>query len=219
MMKEQLIEVIEREKLIVIVRGVKTEKLIELGEALYDGGVRLMEITFDATGAVSDEMTAEGISLLAKYFAGRMHIGAGTVITEKQVELTWRAGGTFIISPDTNEAVIAKTKELGMISIPGALTPTEAQKAHRAGADFVKLFPAGSLGASYLKAICAPLSHIRFLVVGGIDEKNIPEYRKAGARGFGIGSAIVNAKALEQCDAAQLTALAKKYVDTIEKLD
>ena len=106
-----------------------------------------------------------------------------------------------------------------MISIPGALTPTEAQKAHRAGADFVKLFPAGSLGASYLKAICAPLSHIRFLVVGGIDEKNIPEYRKAGARGFGIGSAIVNAKALEQCDAAQLTALAKKYVDTIEKLD
>ena len=219
MMKEQLIEVIEREKLIVIVRGVKTEKLIELGEALYDGGVRLMEITFDATGAVSDEMTAEGISLLAKHFAGRMHIGAGTVITEKQVELTWRAGGTFIISPDTNEAVIAKTKELGMISIPGALTPTEAQKAHRAGADFVKLFPAGSLGASYLKAICAPLSHIRFLVVGGIDEKNIPEYRKVGARGFGIGSAIVNAKALEQCDAAQLTALAKKYVDTIEKLD
>lgn len=218
-MVEQLIEVIEREKLIVIVRGVKTEKLIELGEALYDGGVRLMEITFDATGAVSDEMTAEGISLLAKHFAGRMHIGAGTVITEKQVELTWRAGGTFIISPDTNEAVIAKTKELGMISIPGALTPTEAQKAHRAGADFVKLFPAGSLGASYLKAICAPLSHIRFLVVGGIDEKNIPEYRKAGARGFGIGSAIVNDKALEQCDAAQLTALAKKYVDTIEKLD
>ena len=148
-----------------------------------------------------------------------MHIGAGTVITEKQAELTWRAGGTFIISPDTNEAVIAKTKELGMISIPGALTPTEAQRAHRAGADFVKLFPAGSLGASYLKAICAPLSHIRFLVVGGIDEKNIPEYRKAGARGFGIGSAIVNAKALEQCDAAQWTALAKKYVDTIEKLD
>ena len=177
-MMEQLIEAIEREKLIVIVRGVKTEKLIELGEALYEGGVRLMEITFDATGAVSDEMTAEGIALLVKHFSGRMHIGAGTVITEKQAELTWRAGGTFIISPDTNEAVIAKTKELGMISIPGALTPTEAQKAHRAGADFVKLFPAGSLGSSYLKAISAPLSHIRFLVVGGIDEKNIPEYRK-----------------------------------------
>ena len=70
-----------------------------------------------------------------------------------------------------------------------------------------------------LKAISAPLSHIRFLVVGGIDEKNIPEYRKAGARGFGIGSAIVNAKALAQCDAAQLMSLAKKYVETIEKLN
>ena len=219
MMREQLIEAIEREKLIVIARGVKTEKLIGLAEALYEGGVRLMEITYDATGAVSDETTAEGITLLAKHFAGRMYIGAGTVITEKQVELTRRAGGSFIISPDTNEAVIAKTRELDMVSIPGALTPTEAQRAHRAGSDFVKLFPAGSLGASYLKAISAPLSHIRFLVVGGIDEKNIPEYRKAGARGFGIGSAIVNAKALAQCDVAQLTSLAKKYVETIEKLN
>ena len=211
-MNEQLIEAIEKEKLIVIVRGVKTEKLIELGEALYEGGVRLMEITFDATGAVSDEMTAEGIALLAKHFAGRMHIGAGTVITEKQVDLTWRAGGTFIISPDTNEAVIAKTKELGMISIPGALTPTEAQKAHRAGADFVKLFPISTLGASYLKAIRAPLSHIRFLAVGGVRLENMSEYLAAGAVGFGIGVGDAEKKAIAEGNFAFIEEKCRAFV-------
>ena len=89
------------------------------------------------------------------------------------VELTKAAGGTFIISPNTNKKVIAKTCELGMVSIPGALTPTECVDAHEAGADFVKLFPITNLGSGYVKAMKAPLSHIRFLGVGGIDENNM----------------------------------------------
>ena len=180
-MRNEIIRLIEKEKLIVIVRGIETEKLIPLAEAMYAGGVRLLEITYDATGKRSDEETAEQIALLVNHFAGRMCIGAGTVLTEKQVILTKNAGGLFIISPDTNPHVIAKTKACDMVSIPGAFTPTEAQMAHRSGADFVKLFPMDSLGADYLKAIKAPLSHIRFLAVGGINEMNMSSYQKAGA--------------------------------------
>ena len=155
-MREQIIQTVEKEKIIVIVRGVEREKLIPLAEAMYQGGIRLLEITYSANGKVSDEDTAENIRLLAKHFEGRMYIGAGTVLTEKQVELTAQAGGKFIISPDTYPEVIKKTRELGLVSMPGALTPSEMQTAHRSGADFIKIFPITSLGASYVKAVKAP---------------------------------------------------------------
>ena len=211
-----MIRLIEEEKLIVIVRGAEKEKLIPLAEAMYEGGVRLLEITYDATGKTPDFQTAENIAALVKHFNGRMQIGAGTVLTENQVELTYKAGGKFIISPDTNTEVIQKTKNLGLVSIPGALTPTEVQAAYRAGADFVKLFPMDSLGAAYLKAIKAPLSHIRFLAVGGIDENNIALYKKAGVHGFGIGSNIVRKDLLARGDYHALTMLAQKYVSEIK---
>jgi 2-dehydro-3-deoxyphosphogluconate aldolase/(4S)-4-hydroxy-2-oxoglutarate aldolase len=102
-----------------------------------------------------------------------------------------------------------------MVSIPGALTPTEVQTAHLAGADFVKLFPLDAMGAGYLKAIAAPLSHIRFLAVGGIDLSNMETYRKAGAKGFGIGSNIVNKQWIHDGRFDEITALAKAYVDAV----
>ena len=113
-MREEIIKAIEKEKLIVIVRGIAKEKLLPLAKAMYDGGIRLMEITYDATGKTSDEETASCISLLAENFRGKMMIGAGTVLTERQVALTSAAGGCFIISPDTNPAVIKKTKEMNI---------------------------------------------------------------------------------------------------------
>ena len=212
-MEQAIINAIEREKLIVIVRGVEKEKLIPLAEALREGGVRLLEVTYSADGRVSDEETATRIGMLASHFEGRMLIGAGTVLSERQVELTHRAGGCFIISPDTYEGVIQKTKQLGMISIPGALTPSEITRALRAGADFVKLFPITSLGSAYVKAVRAPLSHIRFLAVGGVDEYNMKEYHAAGACGFGIGSNIVNKKLIEAGDFLAVTSLAQRFVD------
>ena len=210
-MRSRVIEAIEREKIIVIVRGVAADKLIPLAEAMYEGGIRLLEVTYSADGSVSDEETAKNIEMLSKHFEGRMYIGAGTVITEKQVELTKKAGGKFIISPDTYENVIRKTRELDMVSMPGALTPTEIQKAHRCGADFVKLFPITNLGTEYVKAVKAPLSHIKFLAVGGINENNMADYLKAGVCGFGIGSNIVNKKFIDSGDYASITQLAKKY--------
>ena len=172
-MREEVLSLIEEEKIIVIVRGVEQEKLIPLAEAMYKGGIRLSEITYSQSGVPSDEETADSIRLLSEHFKGRMLIGSGTTLTEKQVELTKNAGGTFIISPDANVEVIKKPRELSLVSIPGALTPTEITTAHAAGADFVKLFPITNLGVSYFKAVSAPLSAVKYLAVGGIDENNM----------------------------------------------
>ena len=215
-MRNDIIRAVSEEKLVVIVRGVAKDKLIPLAEAMYSGGVRLLEITYSANGIISDEETADSIRMLADNFKGRMFIGAGTVLTEKQVELTAKAGGGFIISPDTNVDVIKKTRETGLVSMPGALTPTEIMTAHNAGADFVKLFPIDSLGVGYVKAIKAPLSHIKMLAVGGVGLDNIPEYKKLGIAGFGIGSSIIDKNMIEKEDYDGITELAKKYVDLIK---
>ena len=215
-MREDVIKRIEEEKIIVIVRGVESEKLIPLAEALYDGGIRLLEVTYSANGKVSDAQTADNIKMLAEHFEGRMYIGAGTVLTKEQVELTHKAGGTFIISPDTCAEVIEKTCELGMVSMPGALTPSEIQSAHKSGADFVKMFPITNMGIGYVKAVLAPLSHIKLLAVGGIDENNMEDYLKAGVCGFGVGSNIIDKKALANGDFASITELAKKYVSEVK---
>ena len=211
-MREQIIKTIEEEKLVVIVRGVKSEQLIPLAEAMYKGGVRLLAVTYSANGSVSDEETAKNIEILSKHFEGRMLIGAGTVITTKQVELTAAAGGKFIISPDTFVDVIKKTRELGLVSMPGALTPSEIQTAHRAGADFVKMFPITNMGPEYVKAVKAPLSHIKLLAVGGVDNNNMADYLKVGISGFGIGSNITDKKMIANEDWAGITKLAEVYV-------
>ena len=211
-MRNRIIDAVEENKLIVIVRGVEREQLIPLAEAMYRGGVRLLEITYSADGRVSDEETADRIKMLVEHFNGRMLIGAGTVLKKSQVELTARAGGGFIISPDTNTQVIGETVRLGLVSMPGALTPTEVQTAHLAGADYVKLFPIGTLGADYVKAIRAPLSHIKMLAVGGVSLDNMAEYKKVGVSGFGISSGIIDKKMIADGDFDGITALAEKYV-------
>ncbi len=215
MNKQTIINDIETNKLIAILRGIPSEKLVAVAQALYEGGIRLLEVTYSATGAVPDEETAANIGKLAEHFAGRMHIGAGTVLTTKQVQLTKEAGGTFIISPNVKQAVIEETVKLGLVSMPGVFTPSEACDAVDFGADFVKLFPVTNMGSSYVKAIKAPLSHIKFLAVGGIDETNMQEYLDAGVCGFGIGSNITNKKMIDNNDFAGLTELAKKYTEVI----
>ena len=215
-MREKVIEKVLKEKIVVILRGIPKEKLIPLAEAMYKGGVRLLEVTYSANGSVSDEETAENIKGLAEHFEGRMFIGAGTVLSEKQVELTKNAGGKFIISPDVNTDVIRKTRELELVSMPGALTPTEIQTAHLAGADFVKLFPVTNFGIGYVKAVKAPLSHIKFLAVGGVDENNMKDYLDAGVCGFGIGSNITNKKMIEENDFGGITRLTEKFVAAVK---
>ena len=215
-MREQVIKSIEENKIIVIVRGLERENLIPFAEAVYQGGMRLMELTYSADGTVCDEEIADRIRMISEHFKGRMFIGAGTVLNEKQVELTKKAGGSFIISPDTYENVIKKTRELGLVSIPGAFTPTEIQAAHRYGADFVKLFPLSVGGVSYLKAVKAPLSHIKLLAVAGITLENIPEFLKEGASGFGMGVNFMDKTLIAEGRFDKITEIAKEYAGAVK---
>lgn len=211
-MKDLIKQTIKETKLIAIVRGVEAEKCIPVAQALYDGGFRLMEITYDQKHPESWEDTAKVIGTVAKAFVGRMYVGAGTVTCTELVELTHKYGGQFIISPDVNEAVIRRTGALGLVSIPGALTPTELMVAHRTGADFVKLFPAGNLGVGYIKAVKAPISHVDVLVVGSIDENNIASFLAAGACGAGIGGNLVNREWVNAGQYEKITEAARRLV-------
>lgn len=207
------VDFILQNKIIVIVRGVAREDLIPFAEAVYDAGVRLIECTYDASGNTPDTQIADNIRMLAEHFEGKMLIGAGTVLTKNQVDLTAKAGGTFIISPDTNAQIIAHTKEWGMASIPGAMTPSEITAADRAGADFIKVFPVNFFGPKYIKALSAPLSHVRMLAVGSVTPENMKEYLEAGAVGFGIGGTVVNKELIANGEFEKITENAKKYVD------
>lgn len=215
-MKALIKESIKENKLIAIVRGVETEKCIRVAQALYEGGFRLMEITYDQKHPETWEATARTIGEVAKAFAGKMYIGAGTVTCTQLVELTHKYGGQFIISPDVNADVIRRTCQLGMVSIPGGLTPTEVMTAHRAGADFVKLFPAGNFGTGYVKAVKAPLSHVDMLVVGGINEHNIADFLAVGAVGAGIGSNLVNLNWVNAGQYEKITEVARLLVAAVQ---
>lgn len=214
-MKNTVIAAIEQHKIIAILRGIAQEKLIPLAEALYNGGIRLMEVTYCADGSAADETIAKEIQHLVSHFNGRMLIGAGTVLTKQQVRLTKDAGGLFIISPNTDPEIISESTRLGLVSIPGGYTPTDIVSAHSFGADFVKLFPVTTLGPEYVKAVKAPLSHIKLLAVGGINEYNMGDYLKAGVSGFGIGSNITDQKKIANNDWDGITALAKQYTEVI----
>ena len=210
MKREDIILKMQEDKVIAIARGLSCEQSIEAAKALLAGGVKFMEVTFDASGKTADEETGAKIAAIVRELNGEMCVGAGTVLTVGQVEITKANGGEFIISPDTNTEVIRRTVELGMVSIPGAMTATEAVTAHNAGADFVKIFPAGNLGAGYIKALASPLNHIRFMAVGGISDANVGEFIAAGCVGAGIGGNLVNKKAIAAGDYALLTECAKK---------
>jgi 2-dehydro-3-deoxyphosphogluconate aldolase/(4S)-4-hydroxy-2-oxoglutarate aldolase len=184
------LEILETTRLITIIRGIPNEKALSAADALFCGGVRLAEFTFDFSGNTPDEETAEIISSVVKHTAGRMIIGAGTVTTEKQLKLAYEAGAEFIISPDVNETIIRHTKELGLFSVPGALTPTEISSALRFGADCVKIFPSSAFGPSYFKQVTAPFNGARLLAVTGITLEDVKQYIDNGCFGFGIGGAI-----------------------------
>lgn len=214
-MREEVIGRVVREKIIAIVRGVGSEQCMNVARALYDGGIRLMEVTYDQSKPESWAATAQAIGDIARAFEGRMLAGAGTVTTPELVDITRDAGGLFIISPDTNAEVIRRTRELGLVSMPGALTPSEIMTAHRAGADIVKLFPASNFGPAYLKAVRAPINHVKLMAVGGINEKNICDFLAAGAIGAGVGGNLANRAWIEAGEFHKITEAASALVAAV----
>ena len=216
-MREEIIKQVEAHKVIAIIRGVESEKSLKVAKALYEGGIRMIEVTFDQKNEEKQKGTTESIRRISEYFQGKVSVGAGTVTSVKLVEMAAEAGAQYIISPDTSEEVIKRTRELGLVSMPGALTPTEIMNAHRWGADFVKLFPIGTLGTAYIKAVKAPLNHIKLLAVGGVNENNITEFLDAGCCGAGIGGNLVNKKWIENEEFEKITETAKKLTEIVKE--
>lgn len=211
-MKKEVIDNILEHKIVAIARGITPEQCVKVAHALYDGGIRIMEVTFDATGTTPASETARTIRGIVDTMESKMLVGAGTVMTTAHVETAYHAGAVFAISPHVNEDVIRKTLSLGMVSIPGSMTPTEAVTANNYGADFVKIFPAAQLGTAYIKALRSPLNHIKLLAVGGVDDTNIGDFLNAGCCGVGIGGNLVNKKLIEAGHYSMITSLAKQTV-------
>lgn len=214
-MRETVIKEIFRQKIIAIIRGADEQQALAAAKALYAGGITLVEVTFNQKAPETFVQTANTIRAIRDQMGDRMLVGAGTVTSIELVKLAADAGASYIISPDTDEAVIRETKRLGLVSLPGAYTPTEAKRAYNAGADFVKLFPCVGDAPAYIKALCGPLNHIPFLAVGGVTADNAAEFLRAGAVGIGVGSSLVNKKWLDAGQYSKITEEAKRFVTNI----
>lgn len=202
---------IERDKVIVIARRIYGDALLCLAEAMCRGGVHLMELTFDQSDEACVEKTASSLADLKSRFGDEMRFGAGTVLTAQQVEAARDAGCEYIISPNTDDDVIRATKANGLVSIPGAMTPSEILTAHKLGADFVKLFPAGYLGLPYIKDIRAPISHVKLVATGGVTEDNFGAFLGAGMVAAGISGRLTDKALIAEGDFDELTRRAKAF--------
>lgn len=211
-MNTSLIERIEKGKVIAIMRGIEPSVMLHAAQALFEGGIRFMEVTFDHKSR-DFQKTADSISALIKEFQGRMEIGAGTVCSTDLVHLAYDNGAQFIISPDCNPTVIQETKKLGLVSIPGAMTPSEILQCHAAGADFVKVFPAGCLGPEYIKALRGPIPQVKLMAVGGIDAGNIRAFLNAGCVGAGVGGKLASRALIDAGQFDKLTQAAVQMMD------
>ena len=171
--------------IVAILRGVRPEEVEAIGDALVEAGIGIVEVPLNSPSPF------DSIARLASRLAGRAVVGAGTVLTRGEVEQVNEAGGALVVSPNCEPDVIAHTKALGLTSLPGVFTPTEAFAALRAGADGLKFFPSSLHGPDGIRAIRAVLPQgTKVYAVGGVDVGNIGEWRSAGADGYGIGSAL-----------------------------
>jgi 2-dehydro-3-deoxyphosphogluconate aldolase/(4S)-4-hydroxy-2-oxoglutarate aldolase len=199
-------------KIIAIIRGIGSDRIIDTVAAILEGGIKLLEVTFNNEDKSKFLDTLKCLDLVKKEFGDKVCLGAGTVMTPDQVVMAVDAGAEYIVSPNTDIKVIQKTKELGRVSVPGAFTPSEIVNAFDAGADIIKLFPAGVLGIDYIKALLAPLIHIPVIAVGRINLNNVEQFIKAGAKGIGVGGSLVDIEAIYSGNYSKITQLAQAYV-------
>ena len=210
MNKSEVLQQIKDTGVIPVVRATTADEAMRAIDAIREGGISVLEITMTVPGAVGV------IEQVAARFGNDALVGAGTVLDAETAKACVSAGAQFIVSPALNMETIAYCHEQDVAVMPGALTPTEVVHAWKAGADFVKVFPAGAVGgASYLKALKAPLPQIELVPTGGVSLKTAADFIKAGAAALGVGADLVDIKAIREGQSALITERAKQFVEIV----
>ncbi len=197
--------------LIAVIRTSKAEQVMPVCEALLAGGITALEITLTTPKAI--ELIGEG----CHKFADRALIGAGSVLDGESCRAVIQVGAQFVVSPISKPAIAQVAHEQNRPVMLGAYTPTEAQLAYEMGADFIKLFPADKLGPSYIKALRAPMPHLRIVPTGGVDLKTAADFLKAGCPALGVGSSLVASDLVSTGNWAGLTSLAAQFVKVVSQ--
>src|SRR2546423_9455289 len=212
MTKAEVIRQIRDTGVIPVVRANSADEAMRAIDAIREGGISILEITMTVPGAVS----------VIKEVATRYHnealVGAGTVLDPETAKDCISAGAQFVVSPSLNLETIAYCRGMDVVVMPGALTPTEVVQAWTAGADFVKVFPAGAVGgANYIKALKAPLPQIELVPTGGVSLTTAGEFIRAGAAAVGVGTDLVDIKAIREGQASLITERAKQFVEIVRQ--
>ena len=195
---------------VAVLRGVPADRLIEIAEALREGGVTAVEITADTPDV------ADLIGEVAGSVDDEVVVGTGTVLDSETARTTLMAGAEFVVSPSLHEDVIETCNRYGAVTAPGVMTPTEAIRGYEAGADFVKVFPAKTVGPAHLGAMKGPLGQIPMMPTGGVSPDNAAEYIDAGAFAVGAGGALVDYDAAERGDYETITETAREFTRVVE---
>jgi 2-dehydro-3-deoxyphosphogluconate aldolase/(4S)-4-hydroxy-2-oxoglutarate aldolase len=197
--------------IVAVIRANQSDRLVDVAQALLQGGIDVMEITFTVPRAV------HVLEQVADQLGDRILLGAGTVLDSETARAAMLAGAEFIVSPSTDVDVIKLCRRYDKLVMPGALTPTEVVKARQAGADIVKVFPSDLTGPSYLKALKAPLPQIRLMPTGGVNLDTAADFLNAGACALGIGGSLVEKSAVEAGDMERIESLARQYVQIVKE--
>lgn len=197
--------------IVAIIRASSGEQLVGVAEALYAGGIDVIEVTFTVPRVL--EILADVREALGE----KILLGAGTVLDPESARAAMLAGAEFIVCPNVDVDVIRMCRRYGKLVMPGALTPTEVVTAWEAGADIVKVFPADVGGPGYLKALAGPLPQVRLLPTGGVDLNTIGSFLDAGACAVGLGSALVEKEAVARGDMDRVKSLAEQYVAAVRQ--
>ena len=211
-----MIDALKQEKFVAILRNIPAEKLENTVKALFEGGIRIFEVTFNPSKKDTVETTKKSLEFIKSEFGKDAHICAGTVIFPEFVTAAHEAGAQCIVSPNTDEKIIKLTKKYGMLSMPGAYTPSEIMTAYNLGADIVKIFPVLPDQIAYLKTVISPLSHIPFVTTGGVNLSNAADFLNCGAIAVAAGVTLIPNEYLEKDDYSAIKENAGKFVKTIK---
>lgn len=210
--REKIVSGIEAEGLVAIVRVRRPELALPLAKALVAGGIRAVELTMSIPNAL------EAVRTIDRELGDKILLGVGTVIDDDTCRAAIDAGAKYVISPITRPSLVAAAHALDRPVMLGAYTPTEAQAAHEAGSDFVKIFPADTLGPSYIKSLLAPLPHLKIVPTGGVNLDTMEAYLAAGSAALGTGSALLKKEIIAGENWGELERLAKRFADRMAGL-